>query len=281
MTGLHEGKPQESAFVLPRTKSTIVRAATSGDEYRLDIAFPDGEQPAAGWPVLYLLDSTGSFGTCVEAVRRMGRRPDATGVSPLVVAGISSASGYDTARRQRDYTTIPEDREVDAGANGGAEAFLDFIENQIKPEVAARLPVDASRETLCGHSLAGFFALWALTERPSAFQCYAAISPSIWWDKPALLNGAAQLLAQRQRVFLTVGEWEDALPPWQLASPGSETVIARRAARRMVEGVAQVAKALEVSLGAGFVDFSVLPDEDHVSIVSTAIPRILRMASRA
>ncbi|HWK42475.1 MAG TPA: alpha/beta hydrolase-fold protein [Croceibacterium sp.] len=281
MSGSGGGAPQENRFVLDRTESFTMRGHATGDDYRLDLALPEGEPPAEGWPVLYLLDSTGSFGTCVEALRRMGRRPDATGVRPMAVAGISASNGYDTARRQRDYTTIPTDREVEPGANGGAAIFLDFIENEVRPEVAGRLPLDTSRQTLCGHSLAGFFTLWALTARPAAFRNYAAISPSIWWDKTALMDGLARLSPRSNRVFMTVGEWEDALPPWQLASPGSDTVIARRAARRMVEGAAQVAQSLETSLGPGSVDFSILPEEDHASIISTAIPRILRFTSLA
>lgn len=266
-------------FVLARTEKEIVLAPANGGDYRIDLALPEGDAPAAGWPVLYLLDSTGSFGTCVEALRRMGRRPDATGVTPMAVVGISAATGYDTARRQLDYTTIPRDREVETGANGGASAFLDFIEEQVKPHVADKLTIDARRQTLAGHSLAGFFTLWTLATRPAAFAAYAAVSPSIWWDKAELLERAAALPPAAARLLVTVGEWEDAMPPWQARAPGSEAVAARRAARRMVEGAGDVARAFETALGGASVRFSVLPEEDHASIVSAAMPRILRLAS--
>lgn len=265
-------------FVLERSESLVVHDRQRGDAYRVFIARPLGEPPHGGWPVLYLLDAEGSFGTCVEASRRMGRRPDATGVSPCVIVGVSADTGYDVARRQRDYTSPRQDAEP-SGDQGQAEAFLEFLESEVKPLVSGRLPVDRARQALCGHSLAGYFVLWALTARPRAFRAYAAISPSIWWDKAALLAGAKRLDEGAARVFVTVGEWEDELPPWQQAAPGSESVRARRQARRMVAGAGEVAATLASSLGASNVDFLLLPQEDHASIISTALPRVLRFAS--
>jgi len=267
-----------AAFMLDRTESFPAYCRRNGDEYRVFAAAPEGEPPADGWPVIYLLDATGSFATCVEALRRMSRRPDATGVSPAVIVGLSANTGYDVARRQRDYTTVRPDTAA-SGEHGMADVFLDFLESEVKPAVAGRFAVDPSRQTLCGHSLAGYFVLWALVTRPQAFRNYAAISPSIWWDKEALLAGASGLRENAARAFLTVGEWEGELPPWQRNAPGSESVRARRKARGMVEGTGEVAARLESALGAGNVGFLLLPEEDHASIISTAMPRVLRFAS--
>lgn len=273
-----ESGRDDAPFRLDRTQALLVRKGRDGDAYRLFLAVPEGEPPAAGWPVLYLLDAAGSFATGVEALRRMARRPDATGVSPMVIAGLSADTGYDVARRQRDYTSARPDAPT-PGEHGMADAFLDFLEDGIKPLVARRIAVDPARQTLCGHSLAGYFVLWTLVNRPAAFGAYAAISPSVWWDKAALLEGAGRLGADAARAFVTVGEWEDELPPWQQAAPGADQVRARRKARGMVAGAREVADRLQASLGAANVTFSLLPDEDHASIISTALPRILRFAS--
>lgn len=265
----------QQPFAMPRAGSFLLRSE-DGDAYRIDLWTPDGPAPAEGWPAVFLLDAGGVFGTAVEAVRRMSRRPDATGVGPTVVVGISAlGEAYDTARRQRDFTSP---RAGDGAETGGAAAFLAFIETRVKPAVAARAAIDPRRHTLFGHSLAGYFALWTLATHPHAFSAYAAISPSIWWDRDALLGAFGKDCAGRG-LLLCVGGWEDALPPWQAALPGSEAVAARRAARQMVDGARSFAAAVAPYLGAENIAFRLLEEEDHASIVSAAVPRMLRMAS--
>ncbi|WP_161792396.1 alpha/beta hydrolase [Croceibacterium mercuriale] len=242
--------------------------------YRIDLLVPDGPAPAGGWPSVWLLDGADCFGTCVEAMRRMSRRCDATGVVPQVIVGISAADG-DRAHRQRDYTTPLPDRE---GA-GGAEPFLRFVLEQVRPEVGRRVELDPARTTLWGHSLAGYFTLWALAHAPDSFRTYAAISPSVWWDRPLLEDGIARLSPGDRRALVCIGEWEDALPPWQARAPNATEALARRQARQMVAGARDIAGLLARALGQERVQFRLLPEEDHASILSAAMPRMLRMAS--
>jgi predicted alpha/beta superfamily hydrolase len=276
-------------FSLAGTTSGRLHDDARGEHYRVDIAIPEGPPPAAGWPALYLLDAGGCFGTCVEALRRMGRRPDATGVSPMAIVGVSPASlpgGPGTPpQRQRDFTS---DRLVEGGHSGsgdipgtagGAPGFLDFLEHVVKPHAGGVAPLDPARDTLFGHSLAGYFTLWALCNRPGAFRNHAAISPSIWWDRDGLFASLASLRGAAGAALLLVGEWEDGLSPWQAASAGAAQMAARRAARRMVGNVEDFGAALAARLGPSRVSAAVLPNEDHASIVSAAIPRALRLAS--
>lgn len=245
---------------------------------RIDLLVPEGVPPAAGWPSVWLLDGAGCFGTCVEAMRRMSRRSDATGVVPHAIIGISAADAAgdtDRARRQHLFTTPRVDR---PGA-GGAEGFLRFLLEEVRPQVARRASLDPAGGTLWGHSLAGYFTLWALTHAPAAFRTYAAISPSVWWDRALLEDGLARLRADGQRALICIGEWEDALPPWQARAPGAAHALARRQERQMVAGARNIAGLLAGVLGQARVQFRLLPEEDHASVLSAAIPRMLRMAS--
>lgn len=208
----------------------------------------------------------------------MSRRPDATGVTDAVIVGISlPGQEHDAARRRRDFAS-PRPGMVEAG---NAPAFLEFIEQEVKPLVTREFLLNPARQTLFGHSLAGYFALWVLLNHPSAFGTYAAISPSIWWDRDGLLNRLPDLSADDRRVLICVGGWEDALPPWQSAAPGSADVVARRRQRRMTANAKDMATRLAEILGEERVQFELLPHEDHASIISAAIPRMLRMASTA
>lgn len=268
-----EGAP----FQLSGAHTYRLRAAGSGDVYRIDIAIPPGPPPANGWPSIMLLDGAGCFATCVEACCRMGRRPDATAVAPCVIIGIAAEDGADAIRRrQRDFTS-PRAGDTQSG---GAADFLAFITEQVQPLAARLAPLDAARATLFGHSLAGYFVLWVLASHPHSFRGYAAISPSVWWDRDGLARAFAAMPPDDRHVLLAIGAWEDELPPWQRATAGSEQAVARRRERRMLQSVQDTAGQLRTLLGEERVRLDILADEDHASIISAAIPRALRLASR-
>lgn len=274
---------RNSHFLLSGTEGHILHAAETKDAYRIDIAIPDGTPPKAGWPSLLLLDAAECFGTCMEALHRMSRRPDATGVVPAVVIGISVPQGVAAGpRRRRDFTSKHGNQpDSDQQDSGGAPLFYRFIEEQVKPLVAQQTRLDPSRQTLFGHSLAGYFTLWTLANHPLAFRNYAAISPSIWWDSAGLLAALSATKVRDRRVLLCLGEWEDSLPPWQRAAPGSAEVMMRRRERKMLAHAQMLSERLKEVHGSERVRFQFLPEEDHASIVSAAIPRMLRMASGA
>jgi predicted alpha/beta superfamily hydrolase len=108
------------------------------------------------------------------------------------------------------------DRELSAG---GATAFLEFIQGQLKPFLAQRYPIDADDQTLVGSSLAGLFVLNTLLTTLEAFHRYVAISPAIYWAGGRLFELEALLAARSSdlaaRVFLAAGALEEAHDPKQ------------------------------------------------------------------
>ncbi|WP_414902403.1 alpha/beta hydrolase [Sphingomonas flavalba] len=268
-------------FTLPATERLYLdRDGVGYGAYRLDVAAPSGVAPAAGWPSIWLLDAAGCFGTCVEALHRMSRRSDATGVSPMAVVGLSIVGDpYDAVRRGRDFTPSAKGSGKVDGSGGEAADFLSFLNGQVMNAVCDRVVLDRDRRTLFGHSLAGYFALWTLFHHPAAFRGYVAISPSIWWDRDLLFNAASVPARQGRRLFMAVGEWEEALPPWQVGKAGSEELRARRQARRMIANARELEEILRRTSEPDHVDFMAMAREDHASIVSTAMPHALRLAS--
>ncbi|GLK82359.1 alpha/beta hydrolase [Ancylobacter defluvii] len=251
-----------------------------GAPYRILLAMPKGPAPPAGFPVLYLLDANASFATLVEAQRRGAERPAGTGIGPMVLVGIGHpADGlYDRARRIFDYTAGPCREEGETRATGGRDGFLVFLRQVLGPAVAARAPVDARRQTLVGHSLAGGFVLDVFGRDSGAFANYVAVSPSIWWDEQRLTDGLARIEGA-PRLALIVGEWEEALPPWLAAQPGAATIAERRARRAMVHRARAFAERARAALaGRGAAEFECLAGEDHASVVAPALTRALRFA---
>jgi predicted alpha/beta superfamily hydrolase len=295
--------------VVPKAFAFTMTASRSGTNYRVAVAEPIGPVPPGGYPIVYMLDAGGSFATMVEAIRARCRRPDATGVGPAFVVGIGSHGGEgavdraESRLRTHDYTpgpsVTPDDHSIPGGArsSGGAETFREFLEQELIPgieeqgvehqgieqDIERGLRINPRRRVLFGHSLAGFFALWTLTQGSRAFDTVIAASPSIWWNPPLLLDPLAvpgQALwredAWRPRVMLTVGEHEQRRAPWQPMGAWTEDAIRRRTERRMVDAAREMADALG-SAGA-IVDFHEFAGEDHASVVILSIARALRFA---
>jgi predicted alpha/beta superfamily hydrolase len=232
--------------------------------YRIDVAVPKKAAPPAGYPVMYLLD-----GNNVMAELRddwLGELE--TGSPPLLVmVGYDIDATYDMAQRTRDYT----------GASSAA--FLELLENGIKPKVQTRYAVDPSRQMLWGHSFGGLFVLYALLEKPEAFQQWYAASPSLWFQPMTFDNGMALrgFTGDRlQTVRIVRGEREGKPPVGQFDNGSPERRKAMAAVpndsnRLLAEHLAQLPTA-----DARYKQYS---GRNHGQMFSTALHPALRMAA--
>src|SRR3546814_12528845 len=94
---------------------------------------------------------------------------------------------------------------------GRAPQLLDFIGDELLPELAASLPIDTGRLGLLGHSAGGPFVGFALATRPELFRHYAAISPGVGVSGSWLMRQLFDTDAIRKSgasVELAVGEAE-------------------------------------------------------------------------
>src|SRR5690606_21869005 len=140
-----------------------MRATGSGREYRIYIALPNGPAPAAGYAVVYVLDGDAMFHTMVDTVRAYERRPDGGEHTRAVVVGIGYPPGTDiAAARTLDLTPVASDEPRVLKPNGGADAFLAFVEDDLKPAINREINIDPQRQALFGHSFGGLFTLHAL-----------------------------------------------------------------------------------------------------------------------
>jgi predicted alpha/beta superfamily hydrolase len=128
---------------------------------------------------------------------------------PLVIVGISNTD------RTRDMTPshadeINPDGTVHADpTSGGADRFVDFIQNELMPEIERRYRV-APYKIFAGHSFGGLLAVHILITRPDMFQAYIAASPSLWWDNQRSLHQAQNFFAAHaelnKRFFFDLGD---------------------------------------------------------------------------
>lgn len=175
------------------THELTQKVVAVGPGHRLFIAVPKAAPPAAGWPVLYLLDGNAAFDYLTQDHLDL--------VPGLMLVGV----GYDTdrqfarERRTLDFTApdgpgdgIRPDPVHPGRMAGGAGQFLDRLVGELRVAAEAGLPVDPDRRTLWGHSFGGLFTLFAALTGPDHFARFAAISPSIWWDEDLIRRIADQ-----------------------------------------------------------------------------------------
>ncbi|MUG43524.1 alpha/beta hydrolase [Paenibacillus woosongensis] len=261
-------------MVIPRAAQWLMHSRVERRKYRIMVSAPSEPPPPSGYPVFYVLDANSVFGTIAETARLQGSCPHNTGVFPAVIVGI----GYDTedlfpAERYYDYTpaTSQDYRYRPDGTplpkQGGAAAFLQFIEEELKPEIGANYAIDQGKQTLFGHSLGGLFTLYTLFTRPAAFACYIAGSPSFHWNK-SLIGEAEEMFVNRLqqealnvKVLLGAGELE-----LNHISQNSKN------AQRLAERLSMYASS---GITARFKEFE---GEGHVTVLPALISRALQFA---
>ena len=242
--------------------------ARDGETYRLLVAVPSSPPPAAGFPVMVLVDGHALFATAVMAARLQAGRPEVTGVAPAVVIGIGypGDAPFDNTRRQRDLLPVP----------GGADRFLGTIVDEILPAIEQFAPLDRSRLALAGHSYGGLFALHALFTRPTLFEAYIAGSPSIWWQDRAILRAEAAFLGAppdgSRRLMIAVGGGEQSM-----AADVDPRRMERLTMARMRDNAAEMAGRLAASRHVAC-EFVTFPGENHVSVIPAMLSRAVAFA---
>lgn len=253
--------------------------------YRIFISVPDpslfGEiPPENGFAALYVLDGNAFFP--VHALRARGHelRREVTGIEPTIIIGVGypGSNFYDFDARAEDYTpplSAGPDMEDHRGrVHGGADRFLAFLEEELKPLLRTELPIDPARETIFGNSYGGLFVLHTLAHRPESFSRYIASSPSIWWGDAQVMRDLAESIRQNGKtafppLLLTVGskEQRDGATTDQTAQ-GDPSERSRNARLRMLDHVEALAAQMR---GAGAeVCLRVFPGEHHGDAVLRA-----------
>ncbi|AZK47594.1 alpha/beta hydrolase [Paenibacillus lentus] len=273
-------------FTLPNTQYWDMRSTAANREYRIFAFKPVDAPPPEGYPIIYLLDGNALFATMVDAVRAQSRIQKKTGVSPAVVIGIGypSDSLFD-ASRYYDYTMPTPPDQLISGPEGkpwpelgGVDEFTAFIEQDLKPEIERKFPIDLGRQAILGHSLGGLFVLQTLFDHPDMFQTYVAGSPSIHWNKPFMAEAEHRFVSRlekgedqvdvtsksrRQKLLITAGELEQSHPSRMVEN-----------AKGLAEWLTQIANQRK-DLHVEYCQFA---GESHISVLPALISRAVRFA---
>lgn len=181
--------------------------------YVIKVFVPERSIPDNGFPVLYILDGN-AYGTLFsEMIKLQSRRSEKTGIEPMLLVSI----GYEGDEpfhpdRVYDFTLPVEEAELPARPDGspwpehgGAEDFLHFLETELISFIDKKYKTNKQKQTIFGHSLGGLFVLYTLFQRSRLFSHYFACSPSVWWNKQAILSNEINIEDKHVRgLFIAV-----------------------------------------------------------------------------
>ncbi|HHX2207520.1 TPA: siderophore esterase IroE [Klebsiella pneumoniae] len=170
--------------------------------YRVWTAVPDKAPPAAGYPVLYMLDGNAVMDKLDDAFLQQLF----AGSPPVIVAiGYKTALPFDTAARAWDYTPPLKTHEPRAGKpalpprkTGGNDVFRQLLTETMVPQTEANLKIDPHQRAIWGHSYGGLFVLDAW-RKASLFGIYYSASPSLGQALQSPLQASQSLDAVRFR----------------------------------------------------------------------------------
>ena len=258
--------------------------------FRIQIATPVGydADPGAEFPVMYVTDGDLCFGLAATCMMLGSMDLIDPGVSPAIIVGI----GYDTplemeVLRVRDLTPensvddwFAESYKHTAGRraeSGGAHAFIDFIVNELHPEICNRYRVAGDTAALMGDSYGGLFTFYNLLEGTPLFD-------RLWLGSPGVLGCGHYLLDQLParlergfevptRVYASVGELE------RTGSIGE--VFREEIYQDLAGSYAVIDSALSAYEGPNFVYAShEFEAETHSSVIPAAFSRAYRFLMR-
>jgi predicted alpha/beta superfamily hydrolase len=229
-------------ILLPRAGASVTRAfnapgepypSTLAGDLRIHEQVPSKHVPARDvfvllppgydrertrrYPVLYmhdgqnLFDAARSFSGEWKVDETLAALVAARTVEPVIVVGVANLPG---GGRIDDYTPTRATLAMGGApteAGGRAGAYGRFLVEELKPFVDRRYRTkrDAASTALGGSSLGGLVTLAIGLEHPTVYGTLLVVSPSVWWDKEAIVRRVASLRRRtRQRIWLDMGTRE-------------------------------------------------------------------------
>lgn len=234
-------------------------ASYAASDKRLPVVFVT--DPNWAFPVVRTVRNfTGQRGRNIEDFILVGltHDPDKSGAE-------SRARDYTPTNPRRDPAHDPGD--YDFPEYGEAAAYRDYIETRVFPLIAANYRADMGRKTYIGHSYGSLFGTYVLLTRPGMFGNYILGSPSLWFDRHAIVrmeaDGARARRDLRANVHMVTGSYEAARPEPRYNSKNDLVEDMRRFEKTLTtRGYPSLTVTSEVAEG-----------EDHLTVYPDVVSR--------
>lgn len=258
----NEERGQPRPFVLGSIEE--IQSKILAEKRVLNIYVPDGynKSDTVRYPVVYQLDGSSDEDFIhIVGLYQFNSFPWINRVPKSIVVGIA------TVDRRRDFTyptSIAKDK-AKYPTTGKSAQFISFLEQELQPFIEKNYNTNSSK-TIIGQSLGGLLATEILLTRPSLFNKYIIVSPSLWWDNGSLLNKPSTALsaAFNPALGVYIGVGKEGLVPGD--NPRVMEVDANLLADKIKSVTNKTVK----------VHFDYLPAESHATILHPAVFNALR-----
>ena len=231
----------------------------------LNIYLPEGynQEDTIKYPVVYLLDGSADEDFIhIVGLYQFNNFSWINRVPKSIIVGIANTD------RRRDFTfptTIVKDRER-YPTTGKSDRFIVFLEKELQPFIEKKFRATHER-TIVGESLGGLLATEILFTKPTLFNKYIIVSPSIWWDNGSILKANSDIFLKglHNKTDIYIGVGKEGLTPTDI--PRVMEVDANLLADKI--------KASKNKWINTYLDY--LPQEDHATIIHQAVFNALRL----
>ena len=263
----HKDSARTKPFVLGVIDE--IQSALLSEKRILNIYLPEGyrQNDTTKYPVVYLLDGSADEDFIhIVGLYQFNSFPWINRVPKSIIVGIANVD----RRRDFTYPTTNEKDKLRYPTTGNSAKFISFLEHELQPFIENKYKTNSSK-TLIGESLGGLLATEILITKPSLFNHYIIVSPSLWWDNGSLLSRSSEILSQNftQKTDVYIGVGKEGLVP------GDYPRVMEVDANLLADKIKSTkSKNIQVY-------FDYLPQEDHATIMHQAVLNALRYFSSA
>lgn len=162
------------------THREILHSDVINQDFAIFISLPkEYETSSVAYPLVYFTDAN----IFNDQLRGIAAKLRSSGeIPPLILVGIGYRETDQIGRlRLRDLTSSDAAMSRPSGlpigfSMGGAENFLNFIEQSLKPHIYSNYRAIETDETFMGHSLGGLFGASALFNHSDSFDRFVLVS---------------------------------------------------------------------------------------------------------
>ncbi len=231
----------------------------------LNIYLPEGynTNDTIKYPVVYLLDGSADEDFIhISGLYQFNSFPWVNHAPRSIIVGIANVE------RKRDFTyptTIAGEIKKYPSA-GHSNRFINFIEKELQPFIQNKYKTNLTK-TIIGESLGGLLATEILLKKPTLFNKYIILSPSLWWDDGSLLKLGSEIFEKTftNKTDIYIGVSKEGLGPGETPHVGEVDA-------NLLADKIQKSQSKSVS-----VYFDYLPQEDHATISHQAVLNALKL----
>ena len=173
------------------------------EERTITVQVPEsyGTNKNKKYPVIYRLDGKENLPLITEVMHKLQKADSAP---EIIMVAIENTD------RARDFApTVNQDPRGPVGQGGGADKFLDFLEQELIPYINNKYQTHDFK-VISGASVAGLFTIHSLQSRPHLFQAHMAYSPAVWWGDRITAKKTKAFMSQAKHLdnylYMNIGE---------------------------------------------------------------------------